>query len=160
MSRLGSVYIRRGEPEGELPGCCEVSEWAANEIEKLDEEVASLRNALSRYSERAAMSFIHDQIMALKPYPAFHASSYDYGFETAKHAAGLIGAKADLEIARLTIALDAAQGALKDAIQDCRSHSDQATLLKEERDRAVQTLADWVSAVRDKESFMQVFVLR
>ncbi len=52
------------------------------------------------------MSFIHDQIMALKPYPAFHASSYDYGFETAKHAAGLIGAKADLEIARLTIALE------------------------------------------------------
>ena len=138
MSRLGSVYIRRGEPEGELPGCCEVSEWAANEIEKLDEEVASLRNALSRYSERAAMSFIHDQIMALKPYPAFHASSYDYGFETAKHAAGLIGARADLEIARLTITLEAAQGALKDAIQDCKvaydkGREDQLAELQQEK---------------------------
>ncbi len=138
MSRLGSVYIRRGEPEGELPGCCEVSEWAANEIEKLDEEVASLRNALSRYSERAAMSFIHDQIMSLKPSLAFYASPCDHGFEAAKNAAGLIGARADLEIARLTITLEAAQGALKDAIQDCKvaydkGREDQLAELQQEK---------------------------
>jgi hypothetical protein len=36
MSRLGSLYIKSGEPEGPLSGgCCEVDEWAANEIERL-----------------------------------------------------------------------------------------------------------------------------
>jgi hypothetical protein len=47
VSRLGSVYIRRGEPEGELAGCCEVSEWAANEIERLDAEIVRLIEELN-----------------------------------------------------------------------------------------------------------------
>ena len=36
MSRLGSLYITSGEPDGPLSGgCCEVDEWAASEIERL-----------------------------------------------------------------------------------------------------------------------------
>ena len=36
MSKLGSLYITLGEPEGELCGCtCEVGDWAADEIERL-----------------------------------------------------------------------------------------------------------------------------
>lgn len=36
MSRLGSLYITSGEPDGPLcGGCCEVDKWAASEIERL-----------------------------------------------------------------------------------------------------------------------------
>lgn len=36
MSKLGSLYIQLGEPEGELSGCtCEVGDWAADEIVRL-----------------------------------------------------------------------------------------------------------------------------
>lgn len=36
MSRLGSLYITSGEPDGPLcGGCCEVDDWAAAEIERL-----------------------------------------------------------------------------------------------------------------------------
>jgi hypothetical protein len=43
MSRLGSLYIERGEPDGELAGCCETAEWAAGEIERLDAENSTMR---------------------------------------------------------------------------------------------------------------------
>ena len=44
MSKLGSLYIKLGEPEGELSGCtCEISDWAADEIERLRAELAALR---------------------------------------------------------------------------------------------------------------------
>ena len=43
MSRLGSLYIERGEPDGELSGCCETAEWAAGEIERLDAENSMMR---------------------------------------------------------------------------------------------------------------------
>ncbi len=36
MSKLGSLYIKLGSPEGELSGgCCEIDDWAADEIERL-----------------------------------------------------------------------------------------------------------------------------
>lgn len=50
MSKLGSLYIELGEPEGPLDGCaCEVGDWAAEEIKRLkkalkdEEELASGR---------------------------------------------------------------------------------------------------------------------
>ena len=45
MSRLGSLYILLGEPDGEIAGCCELSEWAANEIDRLRAELVSWRKA-------------------------------------------------------------------------------------------------------------------
>ena len=35
MSKLGSLYIKLGSPDGELEGCCETADWAAEEIERL-----------------------------------------------------------------------------------------------------------------------------
>ncbi len=35
MSKLGSLYIRLGKPEGDMGGCCETADWAADEIERL-----------------------------------------------------------------------------------------------------------------------------
>ncbi len=36
MSEFGSLYIKLGEPEGELCGCtCEVGDWAAKHIADL-----------------------------------------------------------------------------------------------------------------------------
>jgi hypothetical protein len=91
------------------------------EIEQLGEEVASLRNALNRYFERPIVrALFHDSIMELEPAISSYPPSYSYGYEEAKNAAGLLGAKADTEIARLTVALKAAQDALRDAIQDCK----------------------------------------
>jgi len=44
MSRLGSLYIRYGEPEGELSGGdCEVCGWAAGKIESLECDITLLR---------------------------------------------------------------------------------------------------------------------
>ncbi len=40
MSRLGSLYIKLGEPDGEITGCCDLSEWAASYIEALTAELA------------------------------------------------------------------------------------------------------------------------
>ena len=40
MSRLGSLYIESGEPDGPLTGgTCEVDDWAAAEIERLRAEL-------------------------------------------------------------------------------------------------------------------------
>ena len=38
MSALGSLYIKLGEPEGELMGCCETADWAAQYIGELRAE--------------------------------------------------------------------------------------------------------------------------
>jgi hypothetical protein len=43
MSALGSLYIMRGSPGGDLAGCCETADWAAQEIELLTDELAALR---------------------------------------------------------------------------------------------------------------------
>lgn len=38
MGKLASLYIKCGEPEGPLTGCpCEVGDWAADEIERLQQ---------------------------------------------------------------------------------------------------------------------------
>ena len=42
MSRLGSLYIKLGSPDGELGGCCETAEWAAEEIERLRDALSKL----------------------------------------------------------------------------------------------------------------------
>lgn len=42
MSKLGSLYIRLGEPDGEMHGCCETAEWAAEEIEHLRDALSKL----------------------------------------------------------------------------------------------------------------------
>jgi hypothetical protein len=53
MSRLGSLYIELGEPEGELSGCCcEVGDWAACEIERLNKELSNLQSAANAVIKR------------------------------------------------------------------------------------------------------------
>lgn len=48
MSKLGSLYISLGSPEGELSGgCCEIDGWAADEIERLMKQQAALVDALA-----------------------------------------------------------------------------------------------------------------
>ena len=50
MSRLGSLYIKRGEPDGELSGgCCEVDEWAATEIERMEADMLQARAIMLRW---------------------------------------------------------------------------------------------------------------
>jgi hypothetical protein len=50
MSKLGSLYIKMGSPEGELSGgCCEIDDWAADEIERLQKQVRVLSDALTEY---------------------------------------------------------------------------------------------------------------
>ena len=47
MSKLGSLYIELGEPEGELSGgCCEVDDWAADEITRLRAEGSLIASRL------------------------------------------------------------------------------------------------------------------
>lgn len=46
MSALGSLYIRLGEPDGELGGCCETADWAAEYIEGLLAGQASVIDVL------------------------------------------------------------------------------------------------------------------
>lgn len=52
MSRLGSLYIRLGEPEGEMPGCCETADWAAGYIEELQTELNEQARLLGMSAER------------------------------------------------------------------------------------------------------------
>jgi hypothetical protein len=50
MSKLGSLYIKMGSPEGEMSGgCCEIDDWAADEIERLQKQVRVLSDALTEY---------------------------------------------------------------------------------------------------------------
>ena len=47
MSELGSLYIKLGEPEGELCWCtCEVGDWAAKHIVDLTEQRDKLLAAM------------------------------------------------------------------------------------------------------------------
>ncbi len=55
MSRLGSLYIELGEPEGELCGCtCEVGDWAADEIRRLRAALEKYRGQVNQYGEHTA----------------------------------------------------------------------------------------------------------
>lgn len=55
MSRLGSLYIELGEPEGELCGCtCEVGDWAADEIRRLRAALDKYRGQVNQYGEDTA----------------------------------------------------------------------------------------------------------
>ena len=75
MSELGSLYIKLGEPEGELCGCtCEVGDWAARHIVELIEQRDKLLAALVeviRISDRDHDAWNHakaliEEIEALK----------------------------------------------------------------------------------------------
>lgn len=75
MSELGSLYIKLGEPEGELCGCtCEVGDWAAKHIVDLTEQRDKLLAALVeviRISDRDHDAWNHakgaiEEIEALK----------------------------------------------------------------------------------------------
>ena len=58
MSELGSLYIKLGEPEGELCGCtCEVGDWAAKHIVELIEQRDKLLIALE--SARDTIEWMH-----------------------------------------------------------------------------------------------------
>lgn len=46
MSKLGSLYIQLGKPEGELAGCCETAEWAADYIESLRQRLSEQAEAI------------------------------------------------------------------------------------------------------------------
>lgn len=49
MSALGSLYIKLGEPDGELCGCtCEVGDWAAGYIADLIQQRDKLLAALEK----------------------------------------------------------------------------------------------------------------
>jgi len=48
VSALGSLYIKLGEPDGELCGCtCEVGDWAAGYIVDLTKQRDKLVDALA-----------------------------------------------------------------------------------------------------------------
>ena len=54
MSRLGSLYIELGEPEGPLcGGCCEVDDWAAEEIIRLRAALENNADIASKALRRA-----------------------------------------------------------------------------------------------------------
>lgn len=60
MSELGSLYIKLGEPEGELCGCtCEVGDWAAKHIVDLTEQRDKLLAALEGLADDIH-SLIHE----------------------------------------------------------------------------------------------------
>ena len=52
MSRLGSLYIKLGEPDGEMSGCCETADWAAGYIEELQTELNEQARLLGMSAER------------------------------------------------------------------------------------------------------------
>lgn len=52
MSALGSLYVKLGEPDGELCGCtCEVGDWAADYIVDLTKQRDKLLAALTEIAE-------------------------------------------------------------------------------------------------------------
>jgi acetamidase/formamidase len=71
MSTLGSLYIKRGEPEGELCGCtCEVGDWAAQEILRLDalkvellEALKMLHDDIADYITRNNLTGVDNHVM-------------------------------------------------------------------------------------------------
>jgi hypothetical protein len=70
MSKLGSLYISLGSPEGELSGgCCEIDGWAADEIERLMKQQSALVEALRHYANGDCLSghIARAAIAAVKP---------------------------------------------------------------------------------------------
>jgi len=74
MSKLGSLYIKLVQPEGELSGCtCEVGDWAADEIKRLleridleDVQLSNLRDLVSwAYTKLRPFTFsnVEDALM-------------------------------------------------------------------------------------------------
>ena len=57
MSKLGSLYIQLGEPEGELAGCCETAEWAADYIESLRQQLSESQAELNEFRKNAKVGF-------------------------------------------------------------------------------------------------------
>ena len=65
MSEFGSLYIKLGEPEGELCGCtCEVGNWAAKHIAELTEQRDKLLEALGLAADMLDMTGQHPQTVA------------------------------------------------------------------------------------------------
>ena len=65
MSELGSLYIKLGEPEGELCGCtCEVGDWAAKHIVDLTEQRDKLLAALTEIAELDILKHHHAYAIA------------------------------------------------------------------------------------------------
>lgn len=65
MSKLESLYLRLGEPEGELSGCCEVAEWAADEIERLRDALSNIREQCERHPLFMGNDASIDEILAV-----------------------------------------------------------------------------------------------
>lgn len=47
MSQLGSLYIELGSPQGELGGCCETADWAADYIADFSSAQLALHELLA-----------------------------------------------------------------------------------------------------------------
>lgn len=61
MNSLERLYLQRGCPDGDLEGCCAVSEWAAQEIERLSAEV----QRLSPGRQQGLREFVDDLINSI-----------------------------------------------------------------------------------------------
>ena len=76
MSELGSLYIKLGEPEGELCGCtCEVGDWAAKHIVDLTEQRDKLLTALTEIAELDILKYHHAYAIALEAIAAAKAGA-------------------------------------------------------------------------------------
>ena len=65
MSALGSLYIKLGEPDGELCGCtCEVGDWAAGYIADLIQQRDNLLAALTEIAELDILKYHHAYAIA------------------------------------------------------------------------------------------------
>ena len=65
MSALGSLYIKLGEPDGELCGCtCEVGDWAAAYIADLIQQRDKLLAALTEIAELDILKYHHAYAIA------------------------------------------------------------------------------------------------
>ena len=77
MSKLGSLYIKLGEPEGELSGCCEISDWAADEIERLRAELETERMRLAACGVVALANTPDSAAQAREMLPEYQSASCD-----------------------------------------------------------------------------------
>jgi len=78
---------------------------------------------------------LHDEIIDIRGDTEENNDKYYLGLSDAKQEAAALAIKSDAEIARLSVALEAAQSALKEAIQDCSEAYD-----KGRADQAVDDL--------------------
>jgi DNA-binding XRE family transcriptional regulator len=78
---------------------------------------------------------LHDEILDIRGDTEENNDKYYLGLSDAKQEAAALAIKYDAEIARLSVALEAAQSALKEAIQDCSEAYD-----KGRADQAVDDL--------------------